>query len=97
MSTRDNYLKEVKQKLDQWNKDIDKMEDKIKEAGSDVKDDYNKKLTALKKKRDEAQEKFKEMQDTTESVWDDVKDGFENTWKAISNTFISAKDKLFDK
>ncbi|PSW05445.1 hypothetical protein [Photobacterium lipolyticum] len=97
MSERQRYVDQMKLKLDQWNKDIDELEDKVKTAGSDMKDEYQNNLATLKKKRDEATQKFEELQSTTDSAWGDVKDGFEHAWMSISNGVTSAKNKLFDK
>lgn len=97
MSDRQHYVNQMKEKLDQWNDDIDELENKIKSAGSDMKEEYHENLKTLKKKRDEAAQKYEELQNTTDSAWEDIKDGFERAWKSISHSFTSAKDKLFDK
>ncbi len=95
MSERQQYVDQMKIKLDQWSKDIDQLEDKIKAAKSEVKDDYKKNLATMKTKRDEAAKKFEELQNTTDSAWGDVKDGFEQAWSSISHGVTAAKDKLF--
>lgn len=97
MSDRKKYVNEMKTKLDQWNKDIDELEEKTKTASTELKEGYRKQVDTLKNKRDEAAQKFEELQSATESGWEDVKEGMEQAWNSVSHAFSSAKDKIFGK
>ena len=97
MSERQKHVDTMKAKIDEWSNDIDEIEKKSKSTSSEVTEEYQKKLGALKKQRDEAFVRLKEIQNTTDSAWQDVKKGGEEAWGSLSHAFSSAKDKLFDK
>jgi chromosome segregation ATPase len=97
MSERQKHVNTMKAKIDEWSNDIDEIERKANTASSDLTEEYQKKIGALKRQRDEAFVKLKEIQNTTDSAWQDVKKGGEEAWDSISHAFSSAKEKLFDK
>ncbi|CCK75164.1 conserved hypothetical protein [Oleispira antarctica RB-8] len=97
MSERQKHVDTMKAKIDEWNNDINEIEKKAKNASSDLNEEYQSQIGALKKQRDEAFVKLEEIQNTTDSAWQDVKSGAEDAWDAISHAFSSAKEKLFDK
>ena len=39
MSDRDEYIKKIQSKLDEWDSDIDELKDKLEDAGEDVWED----------------------------------------------------------
>jgi chromosome segregation ATPase len=96
MSERQMHVDTMKAKIDEWSNDIDEIENKAKNASSDLNEEYQNQIGRLKKQRDDAIVKLEEIQNTTDGAWEDVKKEAEDAWDTISNTFSSAKEKLFD-
>ena len=59
---RDDYVEQMKAKLDEWNAEIDKLQAQAKDAEEEAKEKYEAQLAEMRKQRDEAQAKMKEAQ-----------------------------------
>ncbi len=94
MTSRDDYLDEFKAKLDEWNAEIDKLENNARQAQADAKVQYDKQLETLREMRDDAQTKFSEMQNTTAEAWDVMLQGTEKAWNAWTDAFAEARSKF---
>lgn len=91
MTTRKEYVEQLKTRLDEWNADIGKWEEKARGARNDLKIDYEMKLEDLRKKREEATVKLKEVQASSEEAWKDLKAGADSAWAAMREAFDKAK------
>jgi DNA anti-recombination protein RmuC len=97
MTSRDEYLKQFKANLDDWNAQIDKLEEKAREAQTGAKAQYEKQLELLHEMRDEAQKNFSEMQNATTAAWDVMLQGTEKAWHTWVNAFEDARSKFKPK
>ncbi|RNC67793.1 MAG: hypothetical protein ED859_13075 [Desulfuromonadales bacterium] len=94
MSTRDEYVKKLQVKLEEWNADIDKLAAKAGEVRADLKSEYAEQLEVLKAKQTEARHKMEELQKSGGSAWEDMKAGIELAWSAIGEAIDSAKSRF---
>lgn len=53
MTTREDYVEQMKKSLDEWNDNLAKWEEKARSAGDDMRAGYEAQLAALRKQRDE--------------------------------------------
>jgi chromosome segregation ATPase len=83
MTTRHEYIEKLKDKLDEWDSDIDTLEEKAQHAKADLKFEYEDQLTALRRKRDDAKLKLAELMDASEDAWDDLKQGADEAWDSL--------------
>ena len=90
MTTRNEYVEQLKKNLDQWNADISKWEEKARVAQTDMRIEYEMQLEALRKRRDEATAKLKEVQASSEAAWQDLKAGTDAAWTALREAFDKA-------
>jgi len=90
MTARNEYVEELKRKLDHWNAEITKWEGKARVAKTDVRIEYEMQLEALKKRREETEAKFKELQASGEGAWTEMKAGIDAAWKAMQEAFDKA-------
>ena len=97
MSSRDEYLEKFKAKLDEWNAEIDKLEDHARQTQADAKTQYDKQLESMREMRDDAQKKYIEMQEATAEAWDAMLQGTEMAWKTWINAFEDARSKFTSK
>lgn len=94
MSTRDEYVRKMQAKLEEWNADIDKLAAKTSEVSADVRSEYKEQIAALKVKQAAARHKIEEMQISGESAWKDLKSGIELAWAAIGEAVDSVKSRF---
>lgn len=94
MSTRDEYVRKMQAKLEEWNADIDLLAAKASEASAELRSEYREQITALKAKQAAARQKLEEVQKSGESAWHDLKAGAELAWTAIGEAVDSAKTRF---
>ena len=94
MSTRDEYVRRMQAKLEEWNADIDALTVKGSEVSAELKSEYAEQIEALKAKQAAARQKVEEMQKSGEGAWEDLKAGMELAWNAVSEAIDSAKSRF---
>lgn len=94
MSSRDEYVRKMQAKLEEWNADIDTLAAKASEVTGDLKSEYSEQIAALKVKQAAAREKIEEMQKSGESAWQDLKVGIDLAWIAIGESIDSVKSRF---
>lgn len=94
MSSRDEYVRKMQAKLEEWNADIDTLTAKAGEVSGDLKKEYSEQIAALQAKQAVAREKIEELQKSGESAWQDLKAGADLAWSAISEAVDSAKSRF---
>lgn len=91
MTTRNEYVEQLKNNLDKWNADLAKWEEKARGAKNDLKIEYEMRLDALRKQRDEAAAKLKEVQASSGEAWQELKAGADTAWAAMREAFDKAR------
>jgi uncharacterized coiled-coil DUF342 family protein len=91
MQTRKEYVEQLKNKLDEWNADISKWEEKARDAKNDLTIEYEMRMDDLRKKRDEATGKLKELQASSEEAFKELKAGADSAWAAMREAFDKAR------
>jgi len=91
MTTRHEYIDKFKQKLDEWDVDIDELEAKAQKARADIKYEYEDQITSLRLKRDIARLKISELVDASEEAWEDLKEGTDEAWNSLKEAIEKAR------
>jgi outer membrane murein-binding lipoprotein Lpp len=94
MSSRDEYVRKMQAKLEEWNSEIDTLSAKAGKVTSDVRNEYNEQIEALKAKQATARQKIEELQHSGESAWEDLKTGIELAWVAMGEAVDSARSRF---
>jgi len=94
MSSRDEYIRKMQAKLEEWNADIDTLTAKANEVSADIRSEYNEQIESLKANQAAARQKIEEVQKSGESAWKDLKSGVELAWTAIGEAVDSAKSRF---
>ena len=94
MSGRDEYVRKMQAKLDEWNAEIDTLTAKAGKATTDIRNEYNEQIVELKVKQAAARKKIEELQHSGESAWEDLKSGIELAWTAMGEAIDSAKSRF---
>jgi hypothetical protein len=90
MTTRQEHVEHLKQKLDHWNGELSKWEDKARLAKTDMRIEYEMQLEALRKHKETATDKLKELQDSSEGAWKDLAAGADVVWADVRSAFEKA-------
>ena len=94
MSSREEYVRRMQAKLEEWNSDIDFLTARASEASVDVRREFNEQIASLKVKQAAAQQKIEELQKEGGSAWEDLKAGADLAWTAIGEAIDSAKSRF---
>ena len=94
MSSKDEYVRKMQAKLDEWNAEIDTLTAKAGKATSDFMNEHKDQIDALKVKQATARQKIEELQLSGESAWEDLKSGIELAWAAMGEAIDSAKSRF---
>ncbi len=90
MSSRDEYVEKMKHQLDEWNKDIDRLEIQISEVQSSAKEELQTRLKQAREGYETAKERLQEMRAEGDESWEKARgwDGTDPhpicTWGLIS-------------
>ena len=90
MSTKEDFVRKMHAKLDQWNAEIDALTAKADAAEAGARAEYHKQVEALRSKRDHARSKLGELESAGEGAWQDLKAGVELAWESVSEAVHSA-------
>jgi predicted RNase H-like nuclease (RuvC/YqgF family) len=91
MTSRHEYIDKLKGKLDEWDADIDELEERAQKAKTNLQFELKDQITALKLKRDIAKLKLAEIKDASEEAWEDIKAGAEEAWADLKDAMDKAK------
>jgi len=94
MTSRHEFIDKFKQKLDEWDADIDELEDRAQIAKADLKLELEDQITSLKLKRDIAKLKLSEIMEAGEEAWTDVKAGAEEAWSDLKLAIEKAMSRF---
>lgn len=90
MSTKDDFVRKMHAKLDQWNAEIDTLTAKSDAAEAGARAEFYRQLEALRGKRDHARSTLGELESAGEGAWQDLKAGVELAWESVSEALRSA-------
>ena len=84
---RDQYVEALKDKLDEWNEQIDKTESQMREAAAEAQARYESQLAEMKKHAAAAQEQMQALVKSQAADWEKQRANFEKAWGDIAAGF----------
>ncbi len=94
MTDRKAYIERIKLKLDEWDRDIDRLQAKMRASEAQAALDYEVEIAKLRARRAEAEVKLVEARRASEAAWASLSQGFEAAWADISDGFRRAAARL---
>ena len=94
MSKRDEYVAKLKNKLDEWNADIDKLEAKAEVVKEEAKELYEEEVSVVRQHRDNIKLKVNELVESSDEAWEELKTGVEQAWEKLSEAIEKAHSKF---
>ena len=94
MSSKDDYVRKMHSKLDQWSAEIDALAARADQAKAEARGDYHRQIEALRDKQSQARAKLDELQGSGEGAWQDLKAGVEMAWDSMGEAVQSARSRF---
>jgi len=94
MMTRDETVRNLKHKLDQWNSDLDDLEKRMEKYEDARRNDLRQTLDDLREKRDEASKAFDKLKSASDDAFDDVRKGAQDAWDRMASSVDKAKQRF---
>jgi predicted RNase H-like nuclease (RuvC/YqgF family) len=91
VTSRHEYIDKLKEKLDEWDADIDELEARAQNTKTELEFEIKDQITALKVRRDIMKLKLNEIRDSSEEAWEDIKAGAEEAWADVKDAMKKAK------
>ena len=80
MKDKEAFRKRIEAQLDEWDERLDELRQKAREAGIEIRADFNAQIEALAEKRAALQGRLHELLAHTGSAWQDLRGGIEKSW-----------------
>jgi hypothetical protein len=87
MSERKDFVEKAKQQLDEFNSQLDGIEEKMKDLSGEAKKIYDEQAIELKKLIKEAQKNMESAMNSSEETWEEIKGHIDLTRRALKNSF----------
>ena len=94
MTMREDYVRKMEAKLEQWNAEIDTLIVKAALAEAELKTEYNEQIEVLRNKQIEARVKLEALRDTSDEAWKDMRAGVEMAWDSVGEAINSALSRF---
>lgn len=94
MRSRDEYVRKMQAKLEEWNAEIDTLTVRAGKVTADVRNEYSEQIESLRVKQAAARQKIEELQHSGENAWEDLKSGIELAWSAMGEAIDSARSRF---
>jgi chromosome segregation ATPase len=91
MQTREEYIQELKAKLDEFNSAIDILQVQGKLAQMETRQEYERQMKKFTAKRDEILSRLEEMRHSSDEAWEEMRRGVDQAWSHLKDAFYQAK------
>lgn len=94
MESKDDYIKRLRDQLEDWNAQIAELRDKADRARDEAQMEYHQELDELEGKRNVLRAHLDDLGSASEEAWTDKKHGADNAWMELDAAFNRALMRL---
>jgi predicted secreted protein len=94
MSSRDAYVEKLRAQIDEWNREISRLEAEAEKAGGEERIRYERHIRDLREMRGKAQLRLTEIQDAGEDAWKELQEDVGDVWKTFKETLARTKSEF---
>ncbi|MDZ7762427.1 MAG: hypothetical protein U5L00_19535 [Desulfovermiculus sp.] len=91
MRTREEYIQDLKERLDELNNKIDELQLQGKLAEMESKQEYEQHVQKFTAKRDEILDRLQKMRNSSDEAWEDLRKGVDQAWSHLKEAFDQAR------
>lgn len=96
MNDKEQYQRRGQAQLDEWRKDIAKLQARVAVAKGEAQTAMNREVAALERRLENYQAKLAELAAAGEEAWFSVKEGAESAWQAMVTAVGDASARFKD-
>ena len=93
---RKAYVEHLKTQLDEWNTEIDQLEQQVKSAAAELREEYEKQMQRIYADRETYQVKLDEIMSASENAWEDMRHAMEQSWEDLRRGMLKAHSRFKD-
>lgn len=93
MDNKDKYVEKLKVKLDEWNAELNRLEAKAREAGTEARSRYEKELNSLREYYNEARQRYLSVQKATKDTWETLRQDAEEASRKLKESIDSYRSR----
>lgn len=97
MGNREEYINKLADQLKKWDAEIQKLEEKAKNARTDLKAKYTEKADELRARKESIQQKARNFRNTNEETFNSIKDGIEDSLTRLTNAINDTFKKFSEE
>lgn len=90
MTDREKAVETIKARIEEWNAEIDRAQERLREASRDMEKRYAEQIAEMAERRDQAQAKLEEIRETSNERWREFETNTRAAWDDISRGFQEA-------
>lgn len=94
MMDRHEYVQKLKSKLDEWDREIDSLETRLKEVKGDAEQRARLALEDLKLTRAQLTQRVDELIDTSDDALQRIRLSLESAWENVKTGLSSAREEI---
>ncbi|QTP60598.1 hypothetical protein HNO53_18900 [Billgrantia antri] len=91
MNRRDEFVEQMKARLDEWNAEIEALAARARRAGAEAQTRYHDDIERLRRRRDETRRRLEELQYASEAAWDSLQQGLDDAWELMRKALRDAQ------
>ncbi|MED5388535.1 MAG: hypothetical protein VX793_06760 [Pseudomonadota bacterium] len=97
MSEKKDFADSIRQKLEDWDYQLDRLSARLDDLRDEWRAEANQKITDFKARRDELEAKLEKLEGHGEDAWEDIKSGIELAWDGLKTGLLAARSEFEDK
>ncbi|MBM9603845.1 hypothetical protein [Desulfopila inferna] len=90
MKKKEEFIRKLHQKIDEWDAEIDRMSIKAAQVEEDSRVEFYEQIAELKSKRMQIEETLEKIQQSGEEAWGDLKAGVDLALETMNDALRSA-------
>jgi uncharacterized coiled-coil DUF342 family protein len=94
MPSKEEYIRKIHAKIDEWDADMDKLREKAQRAESKFQSEVREQIDTLKSKRKEIAKKISELNSCAGDAWKDIAAGIDLSMESMGSAIRSALSRF---
>ena len=97
MSEQKEFIEYMRQKLEDWDYQRDRLMARIGDLRDEWQQDAKERLADFEARRKELESDLKRLEEQGEAAWEDLKDGVELAWDGLKTGLLAARSEFEGK
>jgi DNA repair exonuclease SbcCD ATPase subunit len=94
MGIKDDYEKQLKARLREWQAQIEVFRARADQAEAEQKIAYREEIDSLQQRKQGLQQKLEELQESGGAAWDDIKTGVDRAWQELDDALARGRERF---